>query len=271
MINDFKLEEIDKVKYLTSDIFTNTNRVRHCFTTRMGGVSRGIYQSMNLGLSTGDDKKLVLKNYEIICNALGFDIETLVLSKQVHKDHIVRVGKESCGSGIFYPASYEDADALITNEKGVTLVAFFADCVPILLFDKEKNVLAVVHAGWRGTVLKIVLKTIQTMAHSFGSNPENILAAIGPSIHPCCYEIGSEVAQKFTEAFQDTSSILFEKGQRIFCDLQQANAEAMISEGVLAENISWSGLCTSCNEQMLYSHRASKGKRGSLAVFAELI
>ena len=164
------------LEYLTADALEGSV---HCFTTRYGGVSTGQFSTLNLGTSRGDSMENVLRNYEILGAAVGFSPEDVVHTWQEHTDTILRVGKVDCGKGLFRNQP-EVCDGLITDEPGVALVCFAADCTPVLLFDPVKNVAAAVHAGWRGTANGIVRKTVEKMAREFGSNPADIGAAIGP-------------------------------------------------------------------------------------------
>ena len=268
---DFVQKKSGKFTYYISEQMEENGALKHCFTTRAGGVSTGNYAAMNLGFSTGDSRENIRKNFEIVCDEMGFSENELVLSKQLHGDNVVLVDEKDKGAGILKESSFEEADALLCATPGVVLCLFFADCVPVLLYDEKKKVLALVHAGWRGTVKKIAAKAVREMVRLFSSDPADIRAAIGPSVHPCCYEVGREVASEFLCAFPNKEDIVQEiKDGKFVCDLQRANVSALCFEGVKEESVSLSGLCTSCRHDEFFSHRASGGKRGSLAVFATI-
>ena len=224
----------------------------HAFTTRHGGVSQGIYSTLNLAQKADDDPQNVKENYTLICNALNIDASDLVCSSQVHGNHVRIVKKEDTG-GLFKPNSHK-ADGLITNTPSVALMVFTADCVPILLHDPIKNVIGAVHAGWRGIALNIVGEAIKKMEATFDCKPENIKAAIGPCISKCCYETDSDVA----DVLPDFS---VKHGEKFMVDLKQANHQLLIKSGV--QDIEISDECTSCKCDKYWSHRKTKGKRGT--------
>ncbi len=242
------------------------------FTTRMGGVSRGRYASMNMSFTNGDDPASVRKNYDILLSALGLDTEKAVLSHQTHTDNIRIVTLDDAGKGIVTQRDYNDVDGLITNCKGITLVTQFADCVPLLFYDPEKQVIATSHAGWRGTVQEIGRKTVEKMAEVFGCNPKNILAAIGPSIGKCCYEVDDPVVDGFKPlSYIPKDDILTAKANgKYMLDLQTANRLILEHAGIPNGNICVSDLCTCCNSHYFHSHRATNGSRGNLAAVIAL-
>jgi YfiH family protein len=237
------------------------------FSTRLGGMSEGKYEALNLGLHVGDVPCRVLTNRKHFFEALNMSPETWVSAEQVHGDLIQIVTKKYAGRGLLeHKDSIPGVDGLITQDMGVSLVAFFADCVPVFLIDPRKRVIGLVHAGWKGTVSKVPHKAVQTMECVFGSRPEDCVALIGPSIGACCYEIGIDVAEKVSEAFPHVPNILSADttGERIFCDLQIANRTCLEFAGLLPENIHSSGLCTSCRTDIFYSYR-KEGTTGRLA------
>lgn len=256
----------DNLIYITFPNITGEKAVA-AFTTRMGGVSKGKFASMNMGFSNGDQREAVLENYRIIFSALGLETQNAVLSHQTHTDNIMVVKNEDIGKGIFKERDYSDVDGLITNIKGVALVAQFADCVPLLFYDPKNQVVAASHAGWRGTVAEIGLKTVNKMGQEFGSNPKDIMAAIGPSIGKCCYEVDEPVIEKIKMLdYLNFESILFSKGNGKYqLDLKETNKQILQKAGISAENISVSDLCTCCHSEYFHSHRATNGNRGNLA------
>lgn len=257
--------------YLKFRIFSDIEFLRHCFSTRLGGVSSGCVGSMNLSFHRGEPRENVVKNYEILCSAAGISTDDLVLSKQTHTDNVIAVDQTLRGTGFSKP-EFEDIDGLITSEKNVALVTQYADCTPLLFCDPIKKVIASSHAGWRGTVKKIGLKTVEKMVSDFGCNREDIKAAIGPCIHSCCYEVDDPVFEEFKKAGFKTNGILKQKGGgKYMLDLPEANKDVLLQSGLRSENIEISDLCTCCNSSELFSHRASGGKRGNLAAIIEMV
>lgn len=269
----FSIKEENGTPVLQFSIFNQTGMVNHGFSTRLGGVSEGIYESMNLGFSRGDDLKNVEENYNRIAKTIGVSTEQMVCSDQTHTTNVKIITKEDAGKGITTPKDYTDIDGLITNVPGICLVTYYADCVPLLFVDPVQKVIASSHSGWRGTVGKIGQITIQKMQSDFDCKPENILTAIGPSICQDCYEVSEDVICKFQEAFpQDTWKDLFyqKENGKYQLNLWKANEWILLNSGILAEHLSMTNLCTCCNSDLLFSHRASHGKRGTLAAFLSL-
>ena len=235
--------------------------VPHCFTTRFGGVSTGHLASLNIGIHRGDDPENVLKNYQILGDELGFDVQKLVLSHQTHTDIVRKVGLSDCGAGVFGPELTE-CDALITNDPGVALTVFTADCTPILLHDPVTGAVGAVHAGWRGTAASIAGKTVAAMGREFGSRPEDIRAAIGPNIGFCCFETHEDVPNAMLEAFgPEAGAFIRKKGDKYYVNLKEINALVLRRAGVRQIDISTA--CTVCECHRYWSHRVTGGLRGS--------
>lgn len=256
--------------YLTFPSLEPYSGLVHGFTTRLGGVSEGDCAAMNLSFTRGDSSAAVRENYRIIAAAMGFSCESIICSDQTHTANIRRVSRADCGSGLSKPKSYHDVDGLISNLPGVTLATFYADCVPLYLFDPVKQAVGLSHSGWRGTAAKIGSATVAAMTAAYGCDPADIIAAIGPSICQDCYEVSTDVAQQFYRAFPaaDCHRMLIDKGNGKFqLDLWEACYTVFIEAGILPEHISKPNLCTCCNPRMLFSHRASHGRRGNLAAF----
>lgn len=255
------------VAYLTFPSFERFGFVRHAFSTRIGGVSQNEYASMNLNFGRGDPDENVTENFKCFCAAAGFDYHTLVASSQDHHTFIRRVTAENRGNGIWKPKDMQSVDCLITNEPNVTLVTYYADCVPLFFLDPENRAIGLAHAGWRGTVAKIGEKTVEAMVREFGSNPKDLIVAIGPSIGPCCFEVDAPVYDEFIKLSElhPQEFIVEKSGGKYMIDLWEANRKIFLNAGIPAENITVAGLCTKCNADWLYSHRASGGKRGGLA------
>ncbi len=244
--------------------------VMHGFSTREGGVSRNHLSSMNLSFSRGDSPLNVHENFKRIGSAIGFTPEQLVFSDQQHQTIIRKVTKEDMGKGITRKRDYDCIDGLVTNEAGVVLATFFADCVPLFFYDPKENVAALAHSGWRGTVGKIGEKMVRLMESDYGSMNYNIVAAIGPSICKDCYEVSRDVYDEFADAFSKEELLEFfeDKGNGKYqLDLWKANELILLNAGIQTKNMDVTDICTCCNSKLLFSHRASRGMRGNLAAF----
>lgn len=235
--------------------------VPHCFTTRLGGVSKGALSSMNIGTSRGDSRENVLKNYEILGAALGFDCHQVVLSRQCHSDIVRVVDEKQAGAGLF-SEHLPDCDALVTNEKGLALVVFTADCTPILFHDPVTGAVGAAHAGWRGTASAIAARTVEAMEKSFGAKPENIRAAIGPNIGKCHFETNEDVPEAMIKAFGPEAEAFIEPwGEKFHVDLKAINHMILKNAGVTHVEIS--DACTFCSPDLFWSHRITGQERGS--------
>ena len=266
---EIQINRVKDVIYLTYPALEETHTVVHGFSTRLGGVSQGIYSSMNLSFTRGDEEEAVKENYRRIAEAIGFSYDSIVCSDQTHTTNVLRVGQKDCGNGITHPRPYTDVDGLITDEPGVTLATFYADCVPLYLVDPVRKAIGLSHSGWRGTVGKIGKVTVEAMVKEFGCKPENMIAAIGPSICMDCYEVSEDVADAFQQEFPgwEKEILLDKKNGKYQLDLWKANEIVLIEAGVKKEHISVTDICTCCNPGLLFSHRASHGKRGNLGGF----
>lgn len=246
--------------------------VKNAFSTRIGGVSQGYLGTMNMSLSNGDDLQNVKENYRRICAVAEIDCTRLVFSKQTHTTNVRIVTENDIGKGLNIPRDYTDVDGLITNLRGVGLVTHFADCVPLLFYDPKKQVVAASHSGWRGTVGQIGAVTVRKMQEHFGCNPSDIIAAIGPCIKQCCYEVDLPVIAQFNSV-SGLDATAFAKqidNNHFMLDLCEANRQILVNTGIKNDNIDISDICTCCNSNSLHSHRATGGKRGIMAAFIAL-
>lgn len=259
----------NNIPYLTYKTLENIPFINHAFSTKLGGVSKGEFASMNLAFNRGDEINNVTENYKIFCKATGFNFNTLVASSQDHHTVVRKVTKENCGIGITKPRDIQSVDALVTNQPDVTLVTYYADCTPIFFVDKVKKVIALAHAGWRGTVGKICKNVIDTMVNDYGSSPNNIICCVGPAISKCCYEIDQTCYDEFIKAGElNIDKIMIEKGNnKYMADLLETNKQILILSGVPEKNIIISDVCTKCNSELLWSHRATNGHRGTMCAF----
>lgn len=248
-------------------LFSGCSDIKHGFSTRMGGVSRDHLATMNLSFSRGDDRENVITNHKRFAKAVGYDWEQLVLSDQVHKTQIYKVTAEDAGKGITKESDIKEIDALMTNEKGIPLMTFYADCVPVFFHDPVKKVVALAHSGWKGTVAKISEKVINAMREEYGSKASDILCAIGPSICQECYEVSDDVIKQFLDNFEDISKEFFyeKENGKYQLNLHAACKYTMLLAGIPEEHIAMPDLCTCCNPNILFSHRASNGMRGNLS------
>ncbi len=261
------------VTYLTFPGLEKTGAVKHLFSTRVGGVSKGIYATMNLSYTRGDEKEAVDENFRRIAECMGCMPGDMVCSDQTHTDHIRLVTAIDKGKGVVIPKDYRDVDGLITKEKGIVLCTFFADCVPLFFVDPVKGAIGLSHSGWKGTVQKIGKKTVEEMGKQFGTDPKDIHAAIGPSICQDCYEVSEDVTEQFRAVFaKELWEVLFYPTipGKYQLDLWEANRQIMIEAGVREDQIEVTDICTCCNPEFLFSHRASHGKRGNLGAFLKL-
>lgn len=264
-----KLNNADTVPYLTYNSLSEIKFINHAFTTRLGGVSKGEFSSMNMAFNRGDSVESVTENYKRFCASAGFDYESLTASAQDHNTFVRAVTSADRGVGIYKPRDLQSVDALITNEKGVTLVTYYADCTPLFFVDTKNKAIGLAHAGWRGTVGRIGEKVVRKMIELYGTDPADIKAAIGPAISVCCYEVDKPCADNFL-ALDDleTSRFVFPKENgKFMIDLLETNRQILVKSGVKPENITISDLCTNCNSELLWSHRATKGHRGTMSAF----
>ncbi|MBO5144417.1 MAG: peptidoglycan editing factor PgeF [Lachnospiraceae bacterium] len=278
--------------YFTFQSLEETGIVEHFFSTRKGGVSRDYLSSLNFSYSQGDRKENVDENYKRAAAHLGMTTKDIVCSQQTHTTNVRKVTAADKGKGVVCERDYTDVDGLITNEQGIILATFYADCVPLFIVDPVNRAIGLSHSGWRGTVGKMGKVTLEKMAAEYGTKPEFVKIAIAPSICQTCYEVSEEVALAFEEAFvrddekaaqymsryqMDASQkeiedcLLYQKENGKYqLNLWYANFRVFRDAGVPDENIEVTDVCTCCNPELLFSHRASQGRRGNLGAFLML-
>ncbi len=262
------------VTYLSYPALERTGIVCHGFSTRLGGVSQGVFQSMNLGFGRGDDRENVLENFRRISKAIGFSHENIVTADQTHTTNVHVITQRDQGNGVTRERAFHEVDGLITDVPGLVLATFYADCVPLYFVDPVHRAIGLSHSGWRGTAGKMGKVTVEAMTRQYGTDPADVIAAIGPSICRDCYEVSEDVIQQFQKAFPEKiwGELYEEKGDGKYqLDLWRANQWILMEAGIPREQISMPDLCTCCNPQFLFSHRASHGKRGNLAAFLGLL
>lgn len=260
------------VEYITYKSLDNIPWLTNAFSTRTGGVSDGIYSTMNLNFNVGDAVDNVKENFKRFADAIDVDYSSLVYSHQTHTVNVMEADSSMSLMGIERERSYENIDGLITNEKGVCLVTSYADCVPIYLVDTTNKAIGLAHSGWRGTVGNIIKSTLKLMQEKYNTSPLDIIACIGPSICKDCYEVSEDVIEEFKKKYspveieQIAEKKPYTEGKYLL-NLHKACEINLLNEGVLKENIALPDICTCCNSERLFSHRASKGKRGGLCAF----
>ena len=270
---DMRLVEKNGVPYFVFKNLENTGLVRHGFSTRMGGVSEGFLGSMNLSFTRGDDPEKVRENFRRMGMAIGFETKDLVLSDQTHTTNVRLVTEEDRGKGFDKEKDYTDTDGLITNVPGLMLVTIYADCVPLYFVDPVHKAIGLSHSGWKGTVHRMGKVTLERMAEEFGTRPEDVQAAIGPSICQGCYEVSEDVAEAFMNEFadhQDDQLVYRKDNGKYQLNLWRANELVLLEAGIRPEYLTITNVCTCCNHELLFSHRASHGQRGNLGAFLGL-
>ena len=280
MNNNTILNRNNGVEYLTYSRLENIPFIKHAFSTKEGGVSEGIFSTMNLSFTRGDDIDKVKENYRRFFDAVGFALNNMVMSDQIHETDIMKIDEKKINEINEESKGIEDRvckniDGLITNLPNVPLVTFYADCVPLYFVDTVNKAIGLSHSGWRGTVKGMGIKTVEAMVREYGSNPENIVAVVGPSICQDCYEVSKEVVDEFHKEYDDkfdVSSIYYEKENgKMQLNLWEANRQILLLAGLKSENIVISNVCTSCHSDLLFSHRKTNGKRGNLIAVMEIV
>ncbi len=250
------ITKINGIYLYQSGVLKKENLV-HGFTARLGGVSTGAYESLSMSPRRGDDPKAVRENEKILVSALGLKLENLTSTLQEHTANVRVIEKEDIGRGVKTQWS-SGVDGIVTTLKNVPLLCYSADCVPILFYAADIKAIGAVHAGWRGTAAQIAKNAVRTL-FCLGASGENIYAAIGPCIGKCCYEVGGDVAKNFRK------DVYTEKENgKYMLDLALENRMQLADAGLREEKISLSGICTSCKNELFFSHRAQHGKSGTL-------
>lgn len=268
--NVLELRENGQIPYLVFPLLENTNMVIQGFSTRIGGVSPGYLGEMNFSYGQGDTKENVKENLCRFVSAIGGNPERIVMSKQTHTTNVRKVTEADFGKGYTRERGFEDVDGLITNVPGAVLVTTYADCVPLYFVDPVHRAIGLSHSGWRGTVNHMGKATLQAMKQAYGTKPQDVYAAIGPSICQNCYEVSEDVIDCFRENFPQSlhQELFYKKDNGKFqLNLWKANETVLTLAGVKREHLQVTDICTCCNSKYLHSHRASHGKRGALAAF----
>jgi len=280
-----KRNQYEGIEYLTFPLLEDTKIVTHMISTRMGGVSSGMFAEMNYSYNRGDDRACVDENFRRTSRIFHMKPSDFVCSDQTHTVNVRRVTAKDAGKGVTCPKDYNDVDGLITDEPGLILSTFYADCVPLMFVDPVRKAIGCSHSGWRGTAAEMGRVTIERMILEFGCRPENIRAAIGPSICQDCYEVSGDVIEAFESLFSQKhyektvgcgcpiswNDLFYRKENGKYqLDLWKANEAVLLAAGILPQHLTVTDVCTCCNPDILFSHRASQGKRGNIGAFLML-
>ena len=263
----FDEKEVNGVPFLSYPMLEETGIVNHGFSTRLGGVSKGCWATMNISTTRGDDPEDVRENQRRIAGAIGVQAEDMTFTNQTHTTNVTVVKAGDKGK------RFQETDGMITDVPGICLVTFYADCVPLYFVDPVKKAIGLSHSGWRGTVGKIGKVTIELMQKTYGSDPEDIIATIGPSICRDCYEVSGDVIQQFRENFDEAywPELFYEKENGKYqLDLWRANERIFTEAGIREDHIAVTNVCTHCNPDILFSHRTTGDKRGNVSAFLAL-
>ncbi|MGN1267154.1 MAG: peptidoglycan editing factor PgeF [Dorea sp.] len=263
----FDEKEVAGVPFLSYPALEKTGIVNHGFSTRLGGVSTGYCATMNISTTRGDDPEAIAENKRRIAEAIGVEVEDMTFTHQTHTTNVAVVHEEDRGK------RFMETDGMITNVPGICLVSFYADCVPLYFVDPVKNAIGMSHSGWRGTVGKIGKVTIEKMAENYGTDPKDLIVAIGPSICQDCYEVSEDVIEQFKENFNKEvwPNIFYQKENGKYqLNLWEANKRVFLEAGVKEANITVTNVCTHCNPDILFSHRTTGNQRGNLSAFLAL-
>ncbi|MBE6960852.1 MAG: peptidoglycan editing factor PgeF [Ruminococcaceae bacterium] len=267
----FRMHEADTLVWLTSQQLEDCKAIRHGFSTRRGGVSPAPWDSLNLAIGRPDGSEAVQENYRRFCCVLGVNPKNVVLPQQTHSINIRRVTAADAGKGLWHQRDYQQVDGLITNEPNLSLVVFSADCGIVLLYDPVHHAAGAVHAGWRGCANGIPEKAVADMQAAFGSDPAQLLAAIGPCIGQCCFETDSDVPEAMRAALgQDAEPYLQWRDPKFHVDLEGLNRQWLLRAGLLSANIDTCGLCTACHPELFWSHRKMGEQRGAQVALISL-
>ena len=263
----FDIKEKNGVPYLSYPVLEETGIVKHGFSTRLGGVSGGCWSTMNISTTRGDDPKAVAENRRRIAAAIGVDKKKMVFTRQTHTTNVAVVTEED------FDTSLPETDGMVTNVPGLCLVTFYADCVPLYFVDPVKKVIGLSHSGWRGTVANMAGATVRKMQETFGTDPADIIAAVGPSICQDCYEVSEDVIEKFRENYQEKywDELYYAKPDGKYqLNLWKANEINFLEAGIKKEHLTVTNVCTCCNPDILFSHRVTGTARGNLSAFLAL-
>ncbi len=266
------MQEEQGVKYFIVEEFKETGLVDYLFTTRIGGVSEKGFSELNLGLHVDDEKENVIKNRKIAVDLVNSKLKYMVAGEQVHDTKIKKATEKDLGKGALdYKTSLAKTDGLMTDSSNILLSSYYADCTPVSFLDPSNKVVALAHAGWKGTLGEIAKKMVGKLKKVYNTDPNELLVAVGPAVGQCCYEVGVEVADLFKDKFAYANKIIEEnKKEKYLLDLKKANFMQLRDAGMKDENIIVNQLCTSCNQKLFFSYRREGSKTGRMASLIKL-
>lgn len=262
-MENFVIKQKHNIWFGSFPLLSEQGIINAC-SCRFNGKSSIVNNTLNLALHVGDKQENVIYNRHLFAKAIGVNASSFTTCEQIHGNNVVVVSEKQIGAGALdLKDTILKTDALVTNLKQVPLLLFYADCVPILLYDKKKKVIGLAHAGWRGTVAGIAEKTVQTMINVFDSNVEDILVGIGPSIGQCCYEIDDSV-RNLAVGYEQFFKIVPKKNGHYLLDLWGYNVQILKNKGILQSNISIAEVCTAHNYDLFFSYRSEQGRTGRM-------
>lgn len=239
------------------------------FSSRRGGVSEGAFSSLNLGLHVGDEKERVIENRRRVLELLGTSLDSAVCCEQVHGSEVAVVGKEQIGCGVLdYGTSLRGFDAMVTDEPGLYLMTFYADCYSLYFHDPVNRAIGLAHSGWKGTAGGIAARTIEKMREVFKTSPAELEVFIGPGIGKCCFEISTDLAGRVEKELGYLGNFIIEKDNLLYWDLKETNCRLLVENGIKPENIIVCDMCTACHSEYFFSYRRDKGITGRMAAVA---
>ena len=260
--------DVAGIQYLTYDLFEPYTKVTNVVTTRQRGSSRPPYESLNLGLRVGDDPDAVLENRAVVAQMLGFEPDEVTVAEQVHGSAVAVIRTVDQGKGsVVADDAVRETDAMVTNEPGIPLAILIADCVAVSMYDPARHVVGIAHAGWKGTLARVVERTVRTMSDVFGTKPSDLLVGVSPSVGKCHYAVGGDVADSYIHEFGEDSGRFLEEGRGggYRLDLWEANVQQLLAVGIAAARIEVGGICTACTPHLFYSHRRDGPRTGRFA------
>jgi polyphenol oxidase len=267
----FDWQQSDQVKYGWFPVLAREGLITHGFSTRLGGVSKGEFSTMNLAYNSSDNPDSVKENYRRFTTALCVDVRNAVLTHQTHQSRIRQVSQKDKGKGLLIPRDYHSIDGLMTNEQEIVLMSFHADCLPLYLVDPVQRAVGLGHVGWRGTAENLAGKMVREMTKAYGTNPKNVMVGIGPSIHDCCFLIREDVKMLMTQNLPFTAEQMLQVNKDQWSlSLQAVNRRLLWEAGVPDPQIFSSGVCTCCYHTLLFSHRKQGEKRGTMAALIQI-
>ena len=265
----FRYEIIGGCGLFQAESLQKSGMVRHCFTSRIGGVSEPPFDTLNMGLRRADKRENLMENYRRVCEAMNFPMERLTLVNYNHGTGVATATLEDAGRGVFREDFPFECDGITTNQRGLVLVTLHADCLPVFLLDEKKHAIGLCHAGWRGVAAKTPVKTLENMKRRYGTEPGDVVAAVGPGISQCCFEVDEPVAKIFRDTFGP--EIMIENGVKSNVDLYECCARQLIEAGIRIENLTVADQCTCCDPERRFFTVRKEKETGAMAGMMELL